>query len=88
MCACRTKVETTENVFLRYHFCSTQKLKPLKNLEKIDPHLLSLSIKNQVFILLYGSQASNSKSLYQEILKIVIPYLKAITRFDRPVINF
>ena len=66
---------------------STQRL-GLENLEKVDPNFLSLSAKNQVFILLYGSQTSNSKTLNQEILKNVISYLKASTRFDRPLINF
>ena len=48
------EVQTTEHFPLRCRFCSTQKLKLLKNLEKIDPHFLSLGTKNQVFILSYN----------------------------------
>ena len=50
-------------------------------------NFLSLSVKNQVLILLYGSR-TNSQNLNQEILKNVIFYLKATTRFDRPLIDF
>ena len=56
-------------IILCCHFFSTQKLQLFENLEKVDPNVLSLRTKNQVFILLYGFQKNNSKSLNQEILK-------------------
>ena len=53
------------------HFYSTQRLELFENLEKVDPNFLSLSAKNQVYILLYGSQRNNSKSINHKILKNV-----------------
>ena len=83
MCACGTEIETTEHFLLRRQFYSTQRLELFEKLEKVEPNFLKLSAKNQVLILLYGSQ-TNSQNLNQEILKNVIIYLKATTRFDRP----
>ena len=88
MRAYRAEVQITEQYLLRCHFYSTQRLELLENLEKIDPNFLSLSAKNQVYILLYGSQTKNSKSLNHEILKNVIFYLKTTTRIDGPLMNF
>ena len=85
MCACGTKVETTEH-FLCCQFYSTQRLKLFENLEKVEPNFLSLSAKNQL-ILLYGSQTNNSEGLNQEILKNMT-YLKSAARFDRSFFNF
>ena len=95
MCACGTEVGTTEHFLLRCQYYSTQRLELFENLEKVEPNFLSLSAKNQVLILLYGSRINNSENLNQEILKhvisylkYVISYLKATTRFDRPLIDF
>ena len=87
MCACGTETETTEHFLLRCQFYSTQRLELFEKLEKVEPNFLSLSAKNQVLILLYGSR-TNSQNLNQEILKNVIFYLKATTCFDRPLIYF
>ena len=87
MCACGTEIETTEHFLLRCQFYSTQRLELFEKLEKVEPNFLSLSAKNQVLILLYGSRTI-SENLNQEILKNVIFYLKATTRFDRPLIDF
>ena len=73
---------------MRCEFYSTQRLELFENLEKVEPNFLSLSVKDQVLVLLYGSQTSNSESLNQEIIKNVISYLKATTRFDKPLIDF
>ena len=73
---------------MRCEFYSTQRLELFENLEKVEPNFPSLSVNNQVLILLYGSQTSNSESLNQEIIKNVISYLKATTRFDKPLIDF
>ena len=69
MCTCGTEVETTEHFLLRCHFHNTQRLELFESLEKVDPNFLSLSAKNQVYILLYGSQTNNSKRLNHEIPK-------------------
>ena len=70
MFACGTEVETTEHFLLGFQFYSTQRLELFENLEKVEPNFLRLSVKNQVLILLYGSQASNSKSLNQKFSKM------------------
>ena len=77
MCACGTEIETTEHFLLRCQFYSTQRLELFEKLEKVKPNFLSLSAKNQVLILLYGSQIINSESLNQEILKNMITYLSS-----------
>ena len=87
MCACGTEIETTEHFLLRCQFYSTQRLELFEKLEKVEPNFLNLNAKNQVLILLYGSRTI-SENLNQEILKNVIFYLKATTRFDRPLIDF
>ena len=93
MCACGTEIETTEYFLLRCQFYITQRLELFENLEivekleKVEPNFLSLYAKNDILILLYGSQ-TNSKNLNQEILENVISYLKVTTRFDRPLIDF
>ena len=45
-------------------------LELFENPEKVEPSFLSLSAKNQVFILLYGSQTNNSKVRIKKFLKI------------------
>ena len=55
MCACGTKVETTERFLLRCQFYSTQRLELFQNLEKVELNFLKLSAENQVLLLLYGS---------------------------------
>ena len=55
MCTCRTEVETAEHFLLRYQFYSTQRLELFEKLENVEPNFLSLSAKNQVVFLLYGS---------------------------------
>ena len=45
-------------------------LELFENPEKVKPNFLSLSAKNQVFILLYGSQTNNSKVWIKKFLKI------------------
>ena len=71
-CACGYEIETTEHFFLRCHFYSAQRKELFKSLEKLDPYFLKLNPKNQVLVLLYGSQISDSKSFNRDILKNVI----------------
>ena len=87
-CACgKNEIETTEHFFLRCHFYSAQRKELFKSLEKLDPYFLKLNAKNQVLVLLYGSQIKDSKSFNHDILKNVIIYIKATARFDRPLIS-
>ena len=83
MFPCGTEVETTEHFLLRCQFYSTQRLELFEYIEKVEPNFLSLSAKNQVLILLHGSRTNHSENLNQAILKNVISFLKASTRFDR-----
>ena len=86
-CARGNEIETTEHFFLRCHFYSAQRKELVKSREKLDPYFLKLNPKNQVLVLLYGSQINDSKSFNRDILKNVIIYIKATARFDRPLIN-
>ena len=87
ICACGTEIETTEHFFLRCHFCSTQRLKLFEKLKKVDSIFFNLNEKDQVNTLVYGSQTNDSKCVNQEILKFIIAYIKATTRFDRSLIS-
>ena len=87
MCACGTEIETAEHFFLRCHRYSTQRLELFESLKKTDSIFLNLNEKGQVNTLLYGSQTNDSKCVNQEILKLVITYIKATTRFDRSLIS-
>ena len=87
MCACGTEIETTEHFFLRCHLYSIQGLELFESLSKVDSSFLNLNEKDQVNALLYGSQTNGSKCANQEILKFVITYIKATTRFDRSLIS-
>ena len=68
MCACGTKIDTTEHFLLRCPFYSTLRLELFENLEKIDPNFLNLNVKDQVNILLYGYQINKPKSFNQSII--------------------
>ena len=87
ICTCETEIETTEHFFLRCHFYSTQRLEIFKSLNKVDSNFFNLNETDQVNTLLYGSKTNYSKCTNQEILKFVIAYIKATTRFDRSLIR-
>ena len=87
MCACGTKIETTDHFFLRCHFYSTQRLELFQNLKRVDSNFFNLNENDQINTLLYGSQTNYSKYGNQEILKFVIAYIKATTRFERSIIS-
>ena len=86
-CACGNEIETAEHFFWRCHFYSAQRKELFKSPEKVGPYFLKLNPKNQVLVLLYGSQINDSKSFNRDILKNVIIYIKVTARFDRPLIN-
>ena len=87
MWACGTEIETREYFFLRCHLYSTKRLELFESLRKVYSNFLNLIEKDQVNSLLYGSQTNDSKCANQEILKFVITYIKATTRFDRSLIS-
>ena len=81
MCVCRADVETTEHLLLRCYFYSTQRFKLFDNLERATSNFKKLSGKNQVSFLLYGPQIYTSENVNQNIIKIVIKYLKKLVVF-------
>ena len=87
MCACGTKIETSEHFFLCCHFYSTQRLELFEKLKEVGSNFFDLNEKDQVNTLLYGSQTNDSKCANQEVLKFVIAYIKVTTRFDRSLIS-
>ena len=87
MCVCGSEIEITENFFLHCHLYGTQRLETFESLKKVDSNFLNLNEKYQVNTWLYGSQKNASKCANQEILKFVITYIKATTRFDRSLIS-
>ena len=87
VCACGTKIETTEHFFLCCHLYSTQRLELFESFKKFDSNVVNLNEKDQVSTLLYGSQTNDSKCANQGILKFVIIYSKATTRFNRSLIS-
>ena len=78
MCACGADVETTEHFLLRCHFYSTQRLELFDNLERANPDFKNLSDKDQVSFMLYGSKTNTSENFNQNIIKIIIMYLKKL----------
>ena len=87
MCLCGAEIETREHLVLRCDLYSTQRLELFERLRKVDSNFLNLNEKYQVNTLLYGSQTNDSKCANQEILKFVMTYIKATTRFDRLLIS-
>ena len=76
ICVCGIEVESTEHFLLRCQLFTTQRLELLEN------------AKDQVLVLLYGSNTNNSSNINQEIIKTVITYLKATGRFDKSLFIF
>ena len=60
MCACEADIETTKHFLLRSHFYSTRRVE----------------LKDQVSFMLYVSKTNTSENLNQNIIKILIKYLK------------
>ena len=87
MCLCGAEIETREHLVLRCDLYSTQRLELFERLRKVDSNFLNLNEKYQVNTLLYGSQRNDCKCANQEILKFVMTYIKATTRFDRLLIS-
>ena len=81
----RNRNNRTEH--LRCHFYSNQRLELFESLKKIASIFFNSNEKEQVNTLFYGSQTNDSTCANQEILKFVITYIKAATRFDRSFIS-
>ena len=54
---------------------------------KADQQFLNLAAKDQVLVLLYGSQRNDSENSNQNIVNFVIKYLKSTGRFDSLIFN-
>ena len=86
MCACGADVETTEHFHLRCHFYSTQGLELFDNLETANPDFKNLSDKDEVSFMLYSSKTNTSENFNQNIIKLVIKYLKETGRFENSLL--
>ena len=86
MCACGVNIETTKHFLLRCHFYSTQRLKLFNNLERANPDFKNSSDKDQVSFILYGSKTNTSENFNQNIIKIIIKYLKKTVRLENSLL--
>ena len=86
MCACGAEIETTVHFLLCCHFYSTQRLELFNNLETANLDFKNLSDKDQVSFMLYGSKTNTSENFNQNIIKIVIKYLKETGRFENSLL--
>ena len=86
MWACGDNVETTEHFLLHCHFYSTQRFELFYNLERANLDLKNLSGKDQVSFMLYGSKTNTSENFNQNIIKIIIKYLKKTGRFENSLL--
>ena len=76
LCTCRAEVETTENFLLHCQLYSTHRFEIFDKIVKIDQQFLNLTAKDQVLVLLNGSQRNNSENSNQNIINFVLKYLK------------
>ena len=81
-CTCGADVKTTEHFLLRCHFYSTQRFELFDNLERATSNFKNLSGEDQVSFLLHVSKTNTSENFNQNIIKIVIKYLKKFGRFN------
>ena len=86
MCACGADVEITKHFLLCCHFYSTQRLEVFDNLERANPDFKSLSDKDQVSFMLYGSKTNTSENFNRNIIKIIIKYLKETGHFENSLL--
>ena len=66
---------------------STQRSELFHKIVKVGQQFLNLAAKDQVFVLLYGSQRNDSENSNQNIINFVIKYLKSTGRFDKLIFN-
>ena len=64
-----------------YHLYSTQRSEFFLNLKKANSDFKTLSDKDQVSFMLYGSK-TNTTNFNQNTVKIVIKYIKKTGRFN------
>ena len=86
MCACGADVETTKHFLLCCHFYSTQRLELFDNLERANTDFKNSSDKDQVSFMLYGSKTNATENVNQNIIKIIIKYLKKTGRLGNSLL--
>ena len=72
---------------MRCQLYFTQRSELFDKIVKVDQQFLNLTAKDQVLVLLYGSQRNNSENSNHDIINCVIKYLKSTGGFDRPRFN-
>ena len=68
---------------MTFHFGAESDLAS-PHIVKVDQRFLNLTAKDEVLVLLYGSQGNNSEYSNQNIINFVI---KSTGRFDRSIFN-
>ena len=76
LCTCGAEVETIEYFLLHCQLYSTHRSELFDKIVKINQQSLNVTAKDQVLVLLYGSQRNNSENSIQNIINFVIKYLK------------
>ena len=71
---------------MRCHFYSTQRPELFNNLDRANSDFKNLSDKDQVSFMLYGSKTNTSENFNQNIIKILIKYLKETGRFENSLL--
>ena len=87
LCTCGAEVETIEYFLLHCQLYSTHRSELFDKIVKINQQSLNVTAKDQVLVLLYGSQRNNSENSIQNIINFVIKYLKSTGRFDISIFN-
>ena len=70
-------------------FCTvtfTQRLELFDNLERANPDFKNLSDKDEVSFMLYGSKTNTSENFNQNIIKIIVKYLKETGRLENSLL--
>ena len=81
------EIEDTEHFLLRCHFYPIPKFGFFNNINKADPSFTQLYTKEQVNGLLYGYPPNKSNALNQDIIKVLINFLKKSGGFDKSLIS-
>ena len=72
LCTCGAEVETTEHFLLHFQLYSTHRSEIFDKTMTVDQQFLNLTAKDQVLLLLYGSERNNSENSNQNIINFVI----------------
>ena len=84
MCNCGAEIETTEHYLLRCRLFSTQRLKLLDDLYRLDPSIKEKSNDCLINLILFGSDKYDN-TVNKNILTLTISFIKSSGRFNGPL---